>query len=338
MTRRIPGFNRFRLLTHAFAATLAVLAAAPPGAADSPAAWKSEWPRTDFGKSTVPLAEIRSVIGKDRIPAIDRPKFVSVGEAETLGLTATEPVISIAIEGRARAYPLRILTWHEIVNDTLGGVPVAVTYCPLCNSALVFDRRVDGRILSFGTTGKLRHSDLVMYDRETESWWQQYLGEGLVGALSGTKLKTLPLRVESFARFKERHRGGEVLVPADPGARDYGRNPYARYDSSAKPFLYDGPLPENVAPLERVVVVDGEAWTFSLLKQRRRIVRDDLVITWEPGQNSALDTAMIGDGRDVGNVVVQRRASDGTLADAVHDVSFAFAFRAFFPRGRIHRE
>lgn len=320
------------------AGALAVLAATRPSAADSPADWESEWPRTDFAKSTVPLAEIRSVIGKDRIPAIDRPKFVSVGDAEAHGLTATEPVISVAIGGRARAYPLRILMWHEIVNDALGGIPIAVTYCPLCNSALVFDRQVDGRVLSFGTTGKLRNSDLVMYDRETESWWQQYLGEGLVGAFAGSKLRTLPLRVESFARFKERHRGGEVLIPADPGARDYGRNPYARYDSSAKPFLYDGPLPEGIAPLERVVVVDGEAWTFSLLKQRRRIVRDDLIITWEPGQNSALDTASIADGRDVGNVVVQRRAKDGTLADIVHDVSFAFAFRAFFPRGRIHRE
>jgi hypothetical protein len=177
-----------------------------------------------------------------------------------------------------------------------------------------------------------------MYDRETESWWQQYLGEGLVGTLAGRKLAMLPMRVESLARFRERHAGGEVLVPPDPDMRDYGRNPYARYDSSARPFLYEGPLPEGVPPLERVVVVDGEAWTFALLRQRRRIEHGDLVITWEPGQNSALDTAIIADGRDVGNAAVQRRGKDGTLADTVHDVSFAFAFRAFFPRGRIHHE
>src|SRR5262249_38438634 len=198
------ALNRFRALLRALAAgAIAVLAAAGPAPADSPAEWESEWPRTDFAKSTVPLAEIRSVIGKDRIPAIDRPKFVSIAEAESLGLTASEPVISLAIEGRARAYPLRILMWHEIVNDTVGGIPVAVTFCPLCNSAVVFDRRLDARILSFGTTGKLRNSDLVMYDRETESWWQQYLGEGLVGMLAGKKRKMLPLRVESFARFKQ---------------------------------------------------------------------------------------------------------------------------------------
>jgi hypothetical protein len=337
MFGEIGGPHDLRKSLRAFAVTaLAILGACPTVAADAPAEWKSEWPRTDFGKATVRLAEIRSVIGRDRIPAIDQPKFVSVAAAEALGLPASEPVIAIAIGARARAYPLRILTWHEIVNDTLGGIPIAVTFCPLCNSAIVFDRRIDGRVLTFGTTGKLRNSDLVMYDRETESWWQQYLGEGLVGTLSGKKLAMLPMRVESFARFKERHGGGEVLVPHDPGARAYGRNPYARYDSSARPFLYDGPLPEGVPPLERVVVVDGEAWTFALLRQRRRIERGDLVITWEPGQNSALDNAVIADGRDVGNVIVQRRGPDGSLADAVHDVSFAFAFRAFFPRGRLH--
>jgi hypothetical protein len=279
MTRPVGTASRWRAaLRHAAVAAVVALGVSP-AAGDSPAAWKSEWPRTDFGKAAVSLAEIRSVIGKDRIPAIDRPKFVSVAAAEALGLAAAEPVISVALGGRARAYPLRILTWHEIVNDTLAGIPIAVTFCPLCNSAVVFDRRLDGQVLSFGTTGKLRNSDLVMYDRETESWWQQYLGEGLVGAHSGKRLAMLPMRVESLARFKDRHGGGEVLVPADPGARDYGRNPYARYDSSARPFLYEGPLPEGVPPLERVVVVDGEAWTFALLRQRRRIERGDLVIT-----------------------------------------------------------
>jgi hypothetical protein len=318
------------------AAALLAIGAAPTVAAEVPADWKFEWPRTDFAKTTVPLAEIRSVIAKDRIPAIDRPRFAAAANAPALGLAEHEPVIALSIGGEARAYPLRILTWHEIVNDVVGGMPVAITYCPLCNSAIVFDRRLDARVLSFGTTGKLRNSDLVMYDRETESWWQQYVGEALVGTLAGRRLAMLPMRVESFARFKQRHPNGAVLVPNDPELRDYGRNPYARYDSSAKPFLYDGPLPEGVPPLERVVVVDGAAWTFALLRQRRRIEHGDLVITWEPGQSSVLDSAIVKDGRDVGNVVVQRRGKDGAVADAVHDVSFAFAFRAFFPRGTIH--
>lgn len=329
--------DRARASLCAGAAALLVIAGVSPWAAsDPPRDWASEWPRTDFSKATVPLMEIRSVIAKDRIPAIDQPRFASAARA--LGLGENEPVITLAIGGEARAYPLRILTWHEIVNDTVGGVPVAVTFCPLCNSAIVFDRRLDGRVLSFGTTGKLRNSDLVMYDRETESWWQQYLGEGLVGALAGKKLTMLPMRVESVGRFKQRFPDGRILVPSDPEIRDYGRNPYARYDSSAKPFLFDGPLPEGVPPLERVVVVDGDAWTFSLLKKRRRVEQGDLIITWEEGQNSALDSPLIADGRDVGNIVVQRRSGGGAPADAVHDVSFAFAFRAFFPKGRLHHE
>ncbi len=335
------GTATVRYRTRAVATVMAfVLALAAPelAAGDAPSDWKREWPRTDFSRATVPLSEIRSVIPKDRIPAIDQPRFASLAAAASLGLGEHEPVISLALGNEARAYPLRILTWHEIVNDTIGGIPVAVTYCPLCNSAIVFDRRLEGRVLSFGTTGKLRHSDLVMYDRETESWWQQYLGEGLVGTLSGRKLTMLPMRVESIARFRQRFPDGKVLVPNDPAARDYGRNPYARYDSSAKPFLYDGPLPEGVPPLERVVVVDGSAWTFALLKKRGRIEHGDLVLTWETGQNSVLDTAIIKDGRDVGNVIVQRRGKDGALSDAVHDVSFAFAFRAFHPNGRIHHE
>jgi len=317
---------------------LSIAAGTQKAAADGPMQWKDEWPKTDFSRATVPLSEIRSVIGKDRIPAIDRPKFVTVPELSPASLPDSEPVISFVIGDDARAYPLRILTWHEIVNDVVSGVPVAVTYCPLCNSALVFDRRVEGRVLSFGTTGKLRNSDLVMYDRETESWWQQYTGEGLVGARSGGKLTILPMRMESIGRFRQRFPEGKVLVPSDPGSRDYGRNPYVRYDSSARPFLYDGPLPEGVPPLERVVVVDGTAWSFSLLKKRRQVVAGDLVISWEAGQNSALDSAIVKDGRDVGNVVVQRREKDGSLKDTIHDVSFAFAFRGFFPKGTIHHE
>jgi hypothetical protein len=131
----------------------------PPVAAD-PARWRDEWPLTDFTRHSVGLDEIVSGgVPRDGIPSIDDPAFVPVVEAE---LPANEPVIGLMVEGDARAYPLRILIWHEIVNDLVGGVPVAVTYCPLCNTGIVFDRRQGGRVLEFGTTGKLRHSDLVM--------------------------------------------------------------------------------------------------------------------------------------------------------------------------------
>jgi hypothetical protein len=180
-----------------------------------PAFWEREWPLTDFSVHTVPYGEIRSGgPPRDGIPSIDMPRFVPV--AGMSDLADTEPVIGLVLNGQARAYPLRVMIWHEIVNDTVGGVPVAVTYCPLCNAAIVFERRLpDGRASQFGTTGKLRRSDLVMYDRATESWWQQFSGEAIVGALAGARLRMLPARLESFAEFRARTREAQVLVPTN---------------------------------------------------------------------------------------------------------------------------
>jgi Protein of unknown function (DUF3179) len=306
-----------------------------PALAD-PAAWRQEWPRTDFSRHSVAYDEI--VSGgppKDGIPAVDNPSFAPVSEIH--GLAPHAPVISVAIGADAKAYPLRIMIWHEIVNDTVGGVPIAVTWCPLCNSSVVFDRRVGDRTLTFGTTGKLRNSDLVMYDRETESWWQQFGGACIVGALLEAELKLFPMRVESLDRFAARLPHGHVLLPPPGSQRAYGRNPYASYDSAASPFLYRGKYAGPLAPLARVVVVGDEAWTLELLKKRRRIEAGDLVLTWESGQASPLDTADIDAGQDIGNVVVQRRTNQG-LKDAIYDVSFAFAFRAFHPNASIHAE
>lgn len=298
--------------------------------------WRQEWPRTDFSRHSIAYDEILSGgPPKDGIPAIDDPVFALV--SAITDLVPSEPVISFEISGKAKAYPLRILMWHEIVNDTIGDLPIAVTWCPLCNSAVVFDRRVGGRTLSFGTTGKLRYSDLIMYDRQTESWWQQFVGEAIIGELLGAKLKMLPSRIESFARFRTRFPEGSVLTPPEAQHRPYGRNPYVGYDSSVRPFLFLGSLPKGIAPLARVVAVGEEAWTLELVRKRRRIEAGDLVITWEPGQSSPLDTEAISEGRDIGNVVVQRRTSNG-LEDAVHDVAFAFAFHAFHPHAPIHAE
>jgi hypothetical protein len=295
---------------------------------------RAEFTRTDFTRHSVALDEIRSGgPGRDDIPPIDRPSFRPLDQVTDL--VDTEPVIGLVVGDDARAYPLRIMTWHEIVNDVVGGVPVAVTFCPLCNTALVFDRRHSGHVLDFGTTGRLRHSDLVMYDRQTESWWQQFLGEAIIGALTGARLAMLPARLESFAEFRARARRGQVLVPTGAFARPYGANPYAGYDSSARPFLYDGPMPAEIAPLARVVRVGDQAWSLDLLRQKRLIETGDLRLTWRAGQNSALDQPAIADGFDVGSVQVERRADNG-WRDAVHSVDFAFAFRAFYPDGVIH--
>jgi hypothetical protein len=296
--------------------------------------WVREWPKTDFSKSSVDLRKIRSGgPPKDGIPAIDHPTFTTVAKARQF--KPTEPVISIVINNDARAYPLAVLMWHEIANDTVGGVPVAVTFCPLCNASIVFDRRVQGQILDFGTTGKLRRSDLVMYDRQSESWWQQFLGEAIVGSMTGTWLRMLPARIESFERFAKRHPKGKVLVPSNPQMRNYGTNPYAGYDSLDRPWLYSGAMPKGIAPLARVVSVGSQAWSLALLRAKKRIKSGDLLLTWAPGQNSALDAPYIAAGRDIGNVLVQRETAK-RLIDTVYGIDFAFAFHAFRPNAVIH--
>ncbi len=299
--------------------------------------WKVEFPNTDFAKTSIDFAEIGfDGPTRDVIPAIDRPRFAPVAEVEDIG--PLEPVLSIDINGDHRAYPLRILLWHELVNDVVGGVPVLVSYCPLCSSGVVFDRRLDGHTLSFGNTGRIRHFDMVMYDHQSESWWQQFSGEAIVGAATGMRLKALPARLESLDRFRKRAPGGTVLIPENPMVRPYGMSPYAGMDSgAASPDRYPYILPKGVRPLERVVIIGDEAWTLAALRRRKTIRHQGLVLTWSPGQNSLHDKKIIGEGRDVGNVTVQRKNESG-YADVPYDVAFAFAFRAFRPNGKLHIE
>ena len=304
-------------------------------ASRAPSAWARAF-TTDFTKTTIDFREIRSGgPPKDGIPAIDSPTFTGQAAADNF-LDDAEPVVTLVIDGAAKAYPLSILMWHEIVNDELAGIPVTVTFCPLCNSAVAFDRRVAGRVLDFGTTGKLRFSDLVMYDRQTETWWQQFLGEGIVGEFTGTQLDMLPVRVESYASYKQRFPAGLVQQPPRGSGRRYGANPYSGYDTSRRPFLYDGPSPDGIAPLAYVVAVDGEAWSLDLLQAEGTLEAGDLVLSWTPGMASALDNRTISRGRDLGNVVVQRYTANG-LQDTVHDLTFAFSFNAFNPDGVIHQ-
>ena len=339
MTPRRPAAGRapMRAALAAFALALG-LAAAGPAAAGPAERWRYAWPETDFDRHAVPLSEIRSGgPPRDGIPPIEAPRFQPV-EAARERLAARDPVISLEIGGDARAYPLSILIWHEIVNDTVGGTPVAVTYCPLCNTGIVFERVVNDAVTTFGTTGKLRHSDLVMYDRATESWWQQYGGRAIVGAMTGAELDAVPARMEAFADFAERRPGGRVLRPPEGVRRAYGRNPYEGYARSARPFLYDGRYDGPGSPLMRVVTVPGraEAWSLALLREKGTLRTGDLELGWCPGQASALDSARIADGRDVGSVTVTRVGGDGTRRDVVHMVPFAFAFRAFNPGAPIH--
>jgi len=277
--------------------------------------------QTDFTKHSIDWAEVLSGgPPKDGIPAIDEPTFETV-EAAGERLAKQSPVLFFAHGRVARAYPLEILIWHEIVNDVVDGQPVTITFCPLCNASIVFDRKVGDLVLDFGTTGKLRKSDLIMYDRQTESWWQQALGEAIAGEFTGTKLNFLPSQIMSFGDFATQFPAGEVLAIPAEFSRAYGQNPYEGYDSAARPFLYDGELDARLPATERVVGIKigatAKAYAFSTLA-KQGVVNDEvagipIVIFFKRGVSSALDTSLINQGRDVGGTVVFDRQLDNQV-------------------------
>ena len=264
----------------------------------------------DFSRHIVPYDEILSGgVPRDGIAPLDNPKFATPEDAsEWLG--DQEPLIAFELNGDARAYPLQILIWHEIVNDVVGGVPVAVTFCPLCNTAIVFERTLEGVVYDFGTSGKLRNSDLVMWDRQTESWWQQFTGEAIVGELAGKKLTFLQGPIISWSDFKAANSEGKVLSRDTGFVRSYGQNPYGGYDRADNPpFLFDGDLDGRLAPKDRVVDVsiDGVTAVFPFLTlQEEQVVNytvnnQDLVVFFKSGTTSALDRGSISRSRDVGS-------------------------------------
>ncbi len=295
------------------------------------------WDIDPAPRSLVPLSDIRSGgPPPDGIPPIDDPKFVSVRSADEW-LDAKEPVLSLIHEGETRVYPLQILTWHEIVNDSVAGDPITVTFCPLCNSGIAFDRRVettddakrfidrDLGVLDFGTSGRLYRSNLVMYDRQTKSLWIQFTGRAVAGPFMGTELRTIPVQMVSWREVKRSHPDARVLSRDTGNTRDYGRNPYAGYDDiGSAPFLFDGEADDRLAPMERVVAVrideQTKAYRYRSLvdgaADGRAVVDDEvggrrIVVFYQSGTSSALDETSIADSRDVGATGVFEPGIDG---------------------------
>jgi hypothetical protein len=276
---------------------------------------------TDFSRHAVSYSEILSGgPPRDGIPSIDEPQFIDVEQADEW-LKPVEPVVFVLVGEDARAYPLQILTWHEIVNDVVGDLPLTVTFCPLCNTAIAFERTIDGQVLDFGTTGRLRFSNLIMYDRQTETWWQQASGEAIVGELLGKKLNFYPAAIISWEEFKTAYPQGKVLSRETGFFRSYGVNPYGGYDDvNRPPFLYRGPeTPGVLPPVARVLTIDLEgeavAYPYEVLEEIR-VVNDsiggqDVVVFWESGTASALDTQILAEGRDVGTANAYSRQIDG---------------------------
>ena len=291
--------------------------------------WESEWPNTDFSKSAVDFVEIISGgPPRDGIPALNEVSFMPQDVSD---IPENEPVVTVEIEGQTpRAYPIRYLTWHEIANDQIGDIPVAVTFCPLCNSALVFDRRIRGQVLTFGVSGKLRYSDMIMFDRQSESWWQQFTGEAIVGALLGEKLTQIVSWMEPLSEFRSRNPDGLVMMEPTGHRRSYGSNPYTAYERG-QPFLYTGEdPPHGINALSRVIRVDDRAWPLERLQNVETLEEAGVRIEWKSGMASALDTRRIADARDIGSIRVYDAQ---TGADVLHEVVFAFAFHAFTPDG-----
>jgi hypothetical protein len=295
---------------------LAVMAA-PLAAQFAPGTW-----HTDKSKRSIDLNELK--LGgppKDGIPALNLPKFVPTAQAKAW-LDAKEPVIVVEHTGEVRAYPLQILIWHELVNDQIGDAPVLVSYCPLCNSAVVFDRRVDATVYDFGVSGMLRVNDMVMFDRQTDSLWQQITGECIVGKMTGSQLSILPSQTVAFGLFASQFPQGKVLSRSTGYARRYGQNPYVGYEFSNQ-LLFPVRKPANlrVPLMERIVGITGEkdakAYSFRALRRvgvtEGRVGDKHYVIFFQDGTRTALDAADIARSRDVGAVGVFSPESEGRI-------------------------
>lgn len=280
---------------------------------------RSSW-KTNWSKASVNPDEIISGgVPRDGIPPIDDPVFVSVSSAAEW-IDDREPVILVTVESDVRAFPLQIMTYHEIVNTTIGEIPVSVTFCPLCYSTIVFKRKLGDVLYDFGVSGLLRHSDLIMYDRQTESLWQQITGEAIVGDMTGSVLESLPSQIVSFEQFARRYPDAQVLSRETGFDRNYGSNPYPGYDDiDDRPFLFRGDYDERLRPMERVVTVavgeEAKAYPYSVTR-KARVINDELggvslVVFHLDGAVSALDKSAIRRSSEIGTTGVFSRVVDG---------------------------
>ncbi len=288
-----------------------------------------------------PLIDTAKVISggppPDGIPPIDAPTFEVASGVDWL--ESQEPVMSLTVYGETRAYPLRVMTWHEIVNDTVAGVPLAVTYCPLCNSGVAFERDVNGEVLTFGTSGLLFQDNLVMYDRQSESLWPQLTGEASIGVRTGEQLVAIPLGTVPWSEFLAAYPDSKVLSQETGFDRPYGKNPYVGYDEAAGDLIFEptDELDARLLPKERVIGLSGGDTHIAVLRSAlvgvdplQIDVGGQGVVMWhELGQNSALDADSITDGKDVGTVGVFDSRVDGEqltferVGDAVVDTKTA---------------
>lgn len=286
---------------------------------------------TNFNFRKIGLSGFQTVLPRDRIRPIDDPTFIAVTDAPAY-MKPREPVIAVIVNGEAKAYPLAMLMWHEIVNDTVGGLPVTVTFCPLCNAGITFERVVEGRELTFGTSGMLRNSDLVMWDRQTQSWWQQFTGEALVGDFAATDavLKFVPSSIIAWETFVNAYPDGtllERLIEFGQPLRPYDSPPYAGYDNvDNQPFLFSGIVDRRLVATSRVLTIEGDtpvAYPFSFLSENP-VLNDsvgdtDLVAFFDDGTLSAFGDRFNEQQTSGSATVFSRTVGDRTLTFELTD-------------------
>ena len=238
-----------------------------------------------FAGGSIPLSlidEVSLLSVRDRIPPLDHPAYDPVEGGDWLA--SDDPVLGYeAADGQAYAYPTKILNFHEIVNDELGGVPVLISYCPLCRSGVVYDRRLNGQLLSFGNTSALYQSDLVMYDRETLSYWFQVSGEAIVGELMGARLEALPSLTTSWAQWRSLHPQTLVLSRETGYIRNYDRDPFAGYEDRINRGAYPFPVTDaarddrlEAGALVLGVELNGEARAYPIEELGDAVTADEL--------------------------------------------------------------
>jgi hypothetical protein len=289
----------------------------------------------DLRGASIPIAEIHhGGPEKDGIPAIDRPDFLSSGFASFLKMS--DPVLGLVVDGAARAYPIRILNWHEVVNDRFGQQPVVVTYCPLCGTSVAFDARVGGRELDFGVSGLLYNSDVLLYDRQTESLWSQLLGQAISGPLQGQRLTTLPLIHTTWGDWKRQNPQTRVLSTRTGQARPYQRNPYDGYETSEALYFPVAFRSAGFHPKERVlgISIGGQHKAFPFVELEKAMRRSS-----PSGAAFEFQDSLAGQSLRIrfDPAVGRATAHDAQGAQLPAVVGFWFAWYAFHPDTAIYR-
>ncbi|NOR87094.1 MAG: DUF3179 domain-containing protein [Bacteroidales bacterium] len=274
---------------------------------------------TDTTKQIIALTEFTALLSRNQIKPLNAPRYINTEQAKD-SLFGGQPVIAIELNGYPLAFPINMLSYHEIVNDSIAGIPFTVAYCPLCNTAYIFDSRINHNnkeyTLKFGTSGMLRMSNLVMWDEQTETWWQHIDGEGLVGEMAGEKLKILPAKIISLNNYMEFYPQGKVMFPIEDTTykTHYEINNYVHYDSigSEKPFLFFNQVDPRLPAMEYIISIESDqiikSFPLSTLQTEKvinnQVGSKDIVLFYHADMISNLDTKDISKGKQIGSGTV----------------------------------